>query len=199
MSDHAVPRRFPDDLILVAITSQHVAQTMPNELKIESCDPDFAMTGLKVTSIVRGEFVMTVPSSMVQKVIGELSGNLLHRVEDCLSRSMGLMPKITQRDASPAAGAFDWGAKHVTRGDMTNDRDYRCLWFRHGDRLWQLVSLLRRVEERNAEAAEAAEAEEGNGDVLLHRRGGEAAPKGGCSPSRKPDTKSGVIRSTMRR
>lgn len=33
VSDHTVPRRFPDDVILAAITSQHSGDIMPNELK----------------------------------------------------------------------------------------------------------------------------------------------------------------------
>jgi mRNA-degrading endonuclease toxin of MazEF toxin-antitoxin module len=90
VSDHTAPRRFPDDVMLAAITSQHVADLMPNEVRVEVTDPDFPVTGLKATSVVRLDFIMTVPTSMVHKAIGKLSPQHIAAVDESLKRSMGL-------------------------------------------------------------------------------------------------------------
>ena len=90
VSDHTIFRRFPDDVILAAITSRHLADIMPNELAIETGTPNFCSTGLKVTSIVRLDFLMTVPASLIRKVIGRLSQCQIRAVDKRLKRSLGL-------------------------------------------------------------------------------------------------------------
>jgi mRNA interferase MazF len=73
ISDHDAPRRFPDDVMLATVTPQHVDDSMPNEFKVDSSDADFAGTGLKTTSWVRLDFVMTVPASLINRKIGSLT------------------------------------------------------------------------------------------------------------------------------
>ena len=107
ISDHIAWRRFPADLVLAAITSQHAAEPTPNEFRVEASDPAFSMTGLKVASLVRLDFLMTVPGSLVLKAIGKLSNEHMKRVDECLKRSLGLTrggssePR-SDRAASPA-------------------------------------------------------------------------------------------------
>jgi len=90
VSDHTVSRRFPDDLMLAAITSQHLTNLTANELEIHASHPDFGGTGLRATSIVRLDFVMTVPASLVSRKIGKLPDTLMGKVDTCLKRSLGL-------------------------------------------------------------------------------------------------------------
>ncbi|MBM4048337.1 MAG: type II toxin-antitoxin system PemK/MazF family toxin [Planctomycetes bacterium] len=90
ISDPNAPRRFPDDVMLAAITSQHVDHIMPNEVMVRAAAPDFPSTGLKVTSLVRLDFLMTVPSFLIRKAIGRLSPRQMTGVDECSKRSMGL-------------------------------------------------------------------------------------------------------------
>lgn len=93
VSDHTTSRRFPDDVILAAITSRHLANIMPNELRIETGAPDFRSTGLKVTSVVRLDFLMTVPAFSIHKRIGKISQCQIRAVDERLKRSLGLRDK----------------------------------------------------------------------------------------------------------
>ena len=90
ISDHSKPRRYPDDVVLAAITSQHMSDILPNEVRLAASDPGFAMTGLKVPSVLRLDFLMTVPRSIIRKVIGHLSPQLMAAADKSLKRSLGL-------------------------------------------------------------------------------------------------------------
>jgi len=63
---------------------------MPSKLRIETGAPDFRSTGLKATSVVRLDFLMTVPASLIHKVIGKLSQCQIRAVDERLKRSLGL-------------------------------------------------------------------------------------------------------------
>ena len=90
VSDHAVPRRFPDDVMLAAITSRPITNPTHNEFVLDSNNSDFASTELNVTSVVRLDLVVTIPSSVVNRKLGSLTASQLQPIDTCLQRSLGL-------------------------------------------------------------------------------------------------------------
>lgn len=89
ISDHSIDRRFPD-LILLAITSQVPDKIKKTEYKIDSSTNYFKQTGLKKTSLIRGELVMTLPQSLVVKKIGKLPTRVIKAIDRLLKTSLGL-------------------------------------------------------------------------------------------------------------
>lgn len=91
ISDHSIQRRF-DDVILAAITSQRIEDVSATEFLIEERTPGFAQSGLARTSVVRCEFIMTVPKSVISRKLGSLPKNLMDRIDELLGKSIGLAP-----------------------------------------------------------------------------------------------------------
>ena len=120
VSDDTGSPRFPEDVVLAAITSQHVADPTPNEFRVEASDPAFPMHGLKVASLVRLDFLMTIPGSLVRKAIGKLSDEHVRRVDECLKRSLG-----TTGVVSPGAGPAGTGAPAAVDEGRTDDQGTR--------------------------------------------------------------------------
>jgi mRNA-degrading endonuclease toxin of MazEF toxin-antitoxin module len=89
VSDHSIDRRF-SDLILLAITSQVPDKVLKTEYKVDSSAVYFGHTGLKKTSIIRGELIMTLPQSLVVRRIGELPLGIMAEVDKLLKTSLGL-------------------------------------------------------------------------------------------------------------
>jgi mRNA interferase MazF len=89
ISDHTIERRF-DDVILAGITSQRVDDIERTEFLIEENHKHFAATGLAKTSVVRCEYVMTVPAETIARKLGKLSKNLMVQVDKKLKISLGL-------------------------------------------------------------------------------------------------------------
>jgi len=71
ISDHSLQRRF-DDVILVGITSPRIGDIMKTEYLIEEGTKAFKQSGLATTSVVRCDYLMTVP----QEIIARKPGNL---------------------------------------------------------------------------------------------------------------------------
>lgn len=94
ISDHSIRRRF-DDLILAGITSQRIDDIMETEFLIDEQSAYFGKSGLKKSSVVRGEYLMTIPKSLVSTncltclspshrsldIFFELEGHLCDEVE----------------------------------------------------------------------------------------------------------------------
>ena len=62
-----------DHIVLAFITSQISANVSPTDFVINTTDPDFAITGLKVASTIRLHRLMTVAKPIIQRELGELS------------------------------------------------------------------------------------------------------------------------------
>ncbi len=60
ISDHSIQRRF-NDVILIGITSQRIDHVVATEYLIGEGTEEFTRSGLAKTSVVRCEYVMTVP------------------------------------------------------------------------------------------------------------------------------------------
>jgi mRNA-degrading endonuclease toxin of MazEF toxin-antitoxin module len=89
ISDHSIQRRY-NDLILAGITSQRIDDIMVTEYLIDTQADYFKQAGLKTTSVVRCEYLMTVPQSIVARKLGELPDNIMEEVDKKIKNSLGL-------------------------------------------------------------------------------------------------------------
>lgn len=88
VSDETTDRRY-DDLILAAITSRVPRELKVTELLIKSPE----RTGLKKESVLRTEFLMTLPPQLVTRRISRLSDNEMKKVDEKLALSLGIHKK----------------------------------------------------------------------------------------------------------
>jgi mRNA interferase MazF len=85
VSDETIDRRY-GDLILAAITSR-----VPEELKVTELPlKPTKETGLVKDSVLRTEFLMTLPQSLVARKIGRLSDAEMRVVNEKLALSLGI-------------------------------------------------------------------------------------------------------------
>ena len=89
ISDHTITRRF-NDVILLGITSQISGQISETELLLEENSFSFKKTGLAKTSLLRSEYVMTIPSNLISRKLGGFSDSLMLEVDKCIKQSIGL-------------------------------------------------------------------------------------------------------------
>jgi len=89
ISNHNIKRRF-DDLILVAITSQHVDNIISTEYLIEQGTEAFKQSGLAKRSLIRCEYIMTVPRDIIARKIGHLPVDVINEINEIIKLSLGL-------------------------------------------------------------------------------------------------------------
>jgi len=89
ISNHNIERRF-DDLILVAITSQNTDNIIGTEYLIEENTEAFNQSGLMKKSVVRCEYIMTVPQNIIVRKIGHLPVDVIYKINDIIMLSLGL-------------------------------------------------------------------------------------------------------------
>jgi len=90
ISDHSIDRRF-DDLIMVGITSRIVEDLKETEYKIVEGTEAFKHSGLAKTSVVRCEYIMTVPRRLVARRLGRLPDETMKEIDKRLKLSLGIM------------------------------------------------------------------------------------------------------------
>ncbi len=61
-----------EDVVVCAITSQNLKTLEPEDFLIDTTDPEFAETGLRVASKVRVTRVVTLRQSLLLKKLGKL-------------------------------------------------------------------------------------------------------------------------------
>lgn len=83
--DDKIERRY-NDVILSAITSHVHADVMDLEIIIEPTEA----SGLVKRSLLRLDFIMTIPEELISRKIGELPKKLLRKMEIKLKRSLGI-------------------------------------------------------------------------------------------------------------
>lgn len=100
ISDHSIKRRF-DDVILLGITSQRITDIKETEFLIEDSLPGFKVTGLAKTSVVRCEYIMTIPKEIISRKLGNISDTLMIEIDKRLKLSIGLKSngKIDKQDS----------------------------------------------------------------------------------------------------
>lgn len=85
ISDDRVTRRYRD-AVLAAITSQ----IPPNVMELEMVLEPNEMNGLMRKSLLRLDFLMTVPDELISRKIGEISKGQLLEVESRLKKMVGI-------------------------------------------------------------------------------------------------------------
>ena len=85
ISDDKVKRRY-NDVILAAITSQVPDDIMELEVVIESAKG----TGLLKKSLVRFDFIMTIPENLISRKIGRLPDDILWQAESRIKKSLAI-------------------------------------------------------------------------------------------------------------
>lgn len=89
ISDDSINRRF-SDVILLAVTSKIPNEIFRTEYLIKDFDSFFQQTGLKKSSVIRGEFIMTVPESLIIRKIGNLSEAIMEKIDGLVKISLGV-------------------------------------------------------------------------------------------------------------
>jgi mRNA-degrading endonuclease toxin of MazEF toxin-antitoxin module len=85
LSHDVVQRRFTD-IALAAITSQIPDNIMALEIILEPTE----LTGLKKRSLLKLDFIMTVPSDLISRKIGAISDDIMAEVDMKLKLQFGL-------------------------------------------------------------------------------------------------------------
>ena len=75
-----------DHIILAFITSRIPARPLKTDLVIDSNDPDFDLTGLRVSSTLQLHRLMTVTKSMLRRELGTLSPAMQAQVHERLHK-----------------------------------------------------------------------------------------------------------------
>ena len=89
ISDHTIDRRF-DDLIMIGITSRIVKDLKETEYMIVEGTEDFKYSGLIKTSVVRCEYIMTVPRGLAARRLGHLPDETMQKIDEKLKLSLGI-------------------------------------------------------------------------------------------------------------
>ncbi|ELS04620.1 PemK-like protein [Xenococcus sp. PCC 7305] len=75
------------DVTLCFISSQNVNSLNSEEFIIEAKDPEFILTGLKVTSKVRVSRIVTIERNLITRKIGKLGTNFFQQLNQCLRKA----------------------------------------------------------------------------------------------------------------
>jgi mRNA-degrading endonuclease toxin of MazEF toxin-antitoxin module len=97
ISDHSIRRRF-DDLILVGITSRRLDDVTETEFLIKESADYFEQSGLKKSSVVRCEYLMTVPKSLVTRKLGQLPNDIMKSIDKRIMKSLGLESRKSKQE-----------------------------------------------------------------------------------------------------
>jgi mRNA interferase MazF len=79
-----------NEITLCFITSQNISHIDSNEFLLNESDPDFATTGLKLSSKVRVSRIVTVTNQLIQRRLGQLSSAQLQQLNTCLTKTLNL-------------------------------------------------------------------------------------------------------------
>jgi mRNA interferase MazF len=79
-----------DHIILAFITSRVPSSPLGTDLVIDSRDPEFALTGLRVSSTVQLHRLMTVTPLILRRELGVLSPTLQTHVKERLTKLFDL-------------------------------------------------------------------------------------------------------------
>lgn len=88
LTDPQGPHRH---VVLAFITSRVPAQPLASDLVLDSRDPGFAATGLRVSSTLQLHRLMTVSASLIQRQLGHLPPEWRVQVGNGLGKLFGLV------------------------------------------------------------------------------------------------------------
>jgi mRNA interferase MazF len=78
------------DALLAFITSSRGQPLLTTDLLIQDTHPDFARTGLKVSSVVKLDKLVTVETAIVLGELGDLSAPLIQQADEKLRYALEL-------------------------------------------------------------------------------------------------------------
>jgi mRNA interferase MazF len=79
-----------DDLVLAGISSVVRGAAIPTDLVVNQSHPEFAQTGLRVTSVLRLHKLATVEATVVVRRLGRIGPGLQSDVDRILRQVLGL-------------------------------------------------------------------------------------------------------------
>ena len=79
-----------DDVVLVAISSVVRGGRIPTDLSVDKTHPEFALTGLRVSSVLRIHKLATVERSIVVRRMGRIGPQLQKQLDDLLRQALSL-------------------------------------------------------------------------------------------------------------
>jgi len=77
-------------VVLAFITSRVPVEPLPTDLVLDSSDPDFASTGLRVSSALQLHRLMTSTTTLIRRELGRLSPGMQAEVDSRLRRLFDL-------------------------------------------------------------------------------------------------------------
>jgi mRNA interferase MazF len=77
-------------VVLAFITSRTSDNPLDTDLVLDSSDPDFTATGLRVSSTLQLHRLMTASTALIHRQLGQLSPELQRRVTEGLRSLFGL-------------------------------------------------------------------------------------------------------------
>jgi mRNA interferase MazF len=80
-----------DDVIILGIFSKVPDEIRESWIKIDEARPNFGVTGLKKTSILKTEKIAVIHRSLIRKELGHLSQELLQRVKKTLLKTLEIV------------------------------------------------------------------------------------------------------------
>lgn len=78
------------DTILAAISSKVPEVASEFEIVIQQDSPEFALTGLRVSSVIRVAKLVTMQQSLIFSTLGKLSKPVLRLFDEAIARAVGL-------------------------------------------------------------------------------------------------------------
>jgi len=87
LTDPIGPHRH---VVLAFISSQIPPDLLKTDLLIDAVDPDFALTGLRVSSTIRMHRLMTATTDLILRELGRLSPKMQSQVKTRLRKLFGL-------------------------------------------------------------------------------------------------------------
>jgi mRNA interferase MazF len=85
-----VGRIASNDLVVGFITSRTTLQASPASHELARQDPEFAMSGLKVSSSIRLDKLASLHRSLVTRRLGSIGPGTLSAIESCLRYALDL-------------------------------------------------------------------------------------------------------------
>jgi mRNA interferase MazF len=77
-------------IVLAFVTSSVTATSLATDLLLNAGDPDFSLTGLRVSSTLQLHRLMTARTSLILRELGELSPRIQAEMEDRLRKLFDL-------------------------------------------------------------------------------------------------------------
>ncbi|HBL14779.1 MAG TPA: PemK family protein [Cyanobacteria bacterium UBA11162] len=80
-----------DDVTLCFISSQNLTSLSPDEFVLDASEPEFASTGLKISSKVRVTRIVTLERQLIKRRIGKLGSNQIQQLNTAIIQAFQLV------------------------------------------------------------------------------------------------------------